>query len=211
MGTLKVDNLQKRDGTSLITSGVATSNLLSASALRTAGVGQIKLNTTDITSSTATANFNSTYITDTYDIFQLRYSGLDPVTDGVSLRGRLSTDNGSSFITTTYKTGYYYNKISGSGSSQSGSSQSNYFSDTLTVGNDSGFQHSGIITFYGLRSTTHHKVLIQEHVINGTNGVPYHVAQNWYIENTSAINYIEMSFSSGNISKGIFSLYGMVK
>ena len=173
--------------------------------------GLVKLITTNITSSTATANFNSTYITDTYDIFQLRYSGLDPVNDDVSLRGRFSTDNGSSFITTTYKTGYYYNKISGSGSSQSGSSQSNYFSDTLTVGNDSGFQHGGIITFYGLRSTTHHKVLIQEHVINGTNGVPYHVAQNWYIENTSAINYLEMSFSSGLISKGIFSLYGVAK
>ena len=51
MGTLKVDNLQKRDGTSLITDGVAQTNLLSETALRNAGVGQIKLNTTDITSS----------------------------------------------------------------------------------------------------------------------------------------------------------------
>ena len=35
MGTLKVDNLQKRDGTALITDGAATVNLLSESALRT--------------------------------------------------------------------------------------------------------------------------------------------------------------------------------
>ena len=34
MGTLKVDNLQKRDGTALITSGVATTNLLSQTALQ---------------------------------------------------------------------------------------------------------------------------------------------------------------------------------
>ena len=149
--------------------------------------------------------------TDTYDIYQLSYTNIDPVTDGVSLRGRLSTDNGGSFIATAYKTGYYYNKIGGSGSSQSGSSQSSYFSDTLTYGNDAGFQHGGVITFYGLRSSNHHKVLIQTQVINGTNGVPYHTAQNWYIENTNKMNHIEMSFSSGNISVGSFSFYGLAK
>ena len=34
MGTLKVDNLQKRDGTALITDGAASTNLLSESVLR---------------------------------------------------------------------------------------------------------------------------------------------------------------------------------
>ena len=34
MGTLKVDNLQKRDGTALITDGAASTNLLSQAALR---------------------------------------------------------------------------------------------------------------------------------------------------------------------------------
>ena len=43
MGTLKVDNLQKRDGTALITDGVPTSNLLSESSLRSASVGMVKL------------------------------------------------------------------------------------------------------------------------------------------------------------------------
>ena len=41
MGTLKVNNLQKRDGTALITDGAATTNLLSETALRTAGVGTV--------------------------------------------------------------------------------------------------------------------------------------------------------------------------
>ena len=43
MGTLKVNNLQKRDGTALITDGVAQSGLLTPAALRSAGVGMIKL------------------------------------------------------------------------------------------------------------------------------------------------------------------------
>ena len=62
MGTLKVDNLQKRDGTALITDGAASTNLLSEAALRSAGVGLIKLNTTDITSSTASLVFNNSLI-----------------------------------------------------------------------------------------------------------------------------------------------------
>ena len=73
--------------------------------------GLVLLNTTDVTSATATVTFDNTLITDTYDIYQLSYTNIDPVTDGVSLRGRLSTDNGGSFIATAYKTGYYYNKI----------------------------------------------------------------------------------------------------
>ena len=66
MGTLKVDNLQKRDGTALITDGAASTNLLSETALRNAGVGLIKLNTTNITSNTPLVTFASALITDNY-------------------------------------------------------------------------------------------------------------------------------------------------
>ena len=45
MGTLKVDNLQKRDGTALITDGAASTTLLSQSALKSAGVREIKIAT----------------------------------------------------------------------------------------------------------------------------------------------------------------------
>ena len=43
MGTLKVDNLQKRDGTALITDGVLQTTTLSETLLRNANVGIIKL------------------------------------------------------------------------------------------------------------------------------------------------------------------------
>ena len=58
MGTLKVDNLQKRDGTALITDGVPTSSLLSASALKTVGL-PVLLATTTISSSTASVEFDN--------------------------------------------------------------------------------------------------------------------------------------------------------
>ena len=67
MGTLKVDNLQKRDGTALITDGVLQTTTLSETLLRNANVGIIKLKTTDITTNTATLVFDNTLITDNYD------------------------------------------------------------------------------------------------------------------------------------------------
>ena len=45
MGTLKEDNLQKRDGTALITDGAASTTLLSQAALRRACVREIKIAT----------------------------------------------------------------------------------------------------------------------------------------------------------------------
>ena len=62
MGTLKVNNLQKRDGTALITDGAATTNLLSEAALRSAGVGMVKLTETTVSSATGNVTFNNTFI-----------------------------------------------------------------------------------------------------------------------------------------------------
>ena len=67
MGILKVDNIQKRDGTAIITDGALT-----ATQLRTAGVGRILLNTTNITSGTANVAFNSSIIdTANYKNFEI--------------------------------------------------------------------------------------------------------------------------------------------
>ena len=65
MGTLKVDNLQKRDGTALITDGVAQSGLLTPAALRNSNVG-LTLISTQTASSSATINFDSSVITTDY-------------------------------------------------------------------------------------------------------------------------------------------------
>ena len=70
MGTLKVDNLQKRDGTALITDGAASTTLLSETALRSAGVGMVKLSHSDFSSASG-QEFDNTIITDTYLTYQI--------------------------------------------------------------------------------------------------------------------------------------------
>ena len=80
MGILKVDNLQKEDGTAIITDGVIPTTIL-----KNSGVGMILLNTTDVTSATATVTFDSSLITDAYGKYIVEYEGLKPVSDGVSI------------------------------------------------------------------------------------------------------------------------------
>ena len=63
MGTLKVDNLQKEDGTAIITDGVIPTTIL-----KNSGVGMVKL---FVGSGTAAATFeiDETYINSTYDSY----------------------------------------------------------------------------------------------------------------------------------------------
>ena len=58
MGTLKVDNIQKRDGTALITDGAASTTLLSKASLKSAGAGMVLLTDTTISSGATSAIFD---------------------------------------------------------------------------------------------------------------------------------------------------------
>ena len=80
MGTLKVDNIQTESGSAIITNGA-----IPESTLRSSNVGMILLNTTDITTNTATVTFDSSLITDAYGKYIVEYEGLKPVSDGVYL------------------------------------------------------------------------------------------------------------------------------
>ena len=74
MGTLKVDNLQKRDGTALITDGAASTNLLSQAALRSAGVGMVKIFSQSNQSAASEYDIDSTYINSTYNDYYFTMS-----------------------------------------------------------------------------------------------------------------------------------------
>lgn len=111
-------------------------SLINVTALPFATGGLVKLQTTDITSSTATLVFNSTLITDTYDKYIVEYTGLKPVTDNVNLRSRVSSDNGSSFVTGTYHYGYHFTQLGGADGANSGSGKSNYARGDFALGND---------------------------------------------------------------------------
>ena len=105
MGTLKVDNLQKRDGTALITDGAATTTLLSQAALRSAGVGLIKISTQTASNASSVdfTGLDTVGGSAVYSSFKIILEDVTSATDNSAmLYGRFGTG-----ATPTYQTANY--------------------------------------------------------------------------------------------------------
>ena len=205
MGTLKVDNLQKEDGSAVITNGT-----ISESILRSSNVGMILLNTTDITTNTATLTFNSSLITDNYSKYILEYVGLKPQTDGVYWRSRYSSDNGSSFITGTFNYGYHMERIGSTSHSGAAGTDANYATTDYAAGNDANYPYNGTWYIDGMRDSASYLTLRHDNIMKNSSNNSYITQEGYTLENAAVINYIEFSFSSGNIADGTFKFYGLV-
>jgi len=202
------------DTDELLVSDAGTLKRVDFSYLKGGGAYE-KLLTTTISSSTADISFNSTYITTAHRDYKVVFTGFHPVTDGVNFEMRLSEDNGSS-----YSTGAHHNyriRSINRDSTSFGNTDSNgndkFELFTETMGNDTGETMSGYIDIFdplnqnsddqyimwnsNLNYTTVHKVLINAF---GT-GI-YHSGQ------STVWNNIKFQFSSGNIERGIATLYG---
>lgn len=173
--------------------------------------GLVKLNTTDITSSTATVTFDSSLITDTYSKYILEYEGLKPATDNVLWRSRYSTDNGSSFETGTFSYGYHYSTLGAASSGGSGNTKSNYASNDWAAGNDANYPYNGTLFIDGLRDSSTYLTIRHDFIMRNQANNQYVVQEGWTLSNAVVYNYMEWSFSSGNIADGTFTLYGLAK
>ena len=177
--------------------------------------GLVLLNTTDVTSDTATVTFDNTLITDTYSIYILEYEGLKPATDSVDIRSRYSSDNGSSFITGTFNYGYHYSQLGGAGTSGTGNTKSNYAVNDYTAGGAStaaaNYCYAGTFHINGMRDSASFLSIRHEYIMKNASNLTYVSQEGWTLENASVINFMEWSFSSGNIADGTFSFYGLAK
>ena len=173
--------------------------------------GLVKLNTTDITSSTATLSFDNTLITDTYDKYILSYQALKPVTDTANFRSRYSTDNGSSFQTGTFSYGYIYRNIGSGVESGAGGTKTDYALSDFGGATDSGYPYVGEFYINGLRDSSTYLTIRHEFIIRDYSNNQYFATEGWTLSNAVVYNYIEFSFSSGNIADGTFTLYGLAK
>ena len=205
MGTLKVDNIQTESGSAIITNGA-----IPQSTLRSSGVGMILLNTTDVTSATATVTFDSSLITDTYSKYILEYEGLKPVSDGATFRSRYSTDNGNSFLTGTFNYGYHYTRLGSASTGGNAQTPSDYANSSYGLGNDDYHQAAGTYRISGMRDSNSYLAIEHHYIVEQSNNSDFVGQDGYYFENTSVINFIEWSFSSGNIADGTFKLYGLV-
>ena len=165
--------------------------------------------TTDVSAGDASVIFNSTYITTAYRSYQLIISGYEPVTDGTQLRLHPSIDNGSNFVAGITK-GQLYVRTDGAGTQTGVEIQSAAASLGVggAIGNDDTETASYVIDLVGLTSAVHKKQILFNNQGKHANE-SYRWAGGATIPTTSAINYIKLASSSGNITAGRFSLYGI--
>ena len=172
--------------------------------------GLVLLNTTDVTSAVSTVTFDSSLITDTYGKYILEYEGLKPVDDGVYFRSRYSTDNGNSFLTGTFNYGYHYSRLASGSTGGNASTPSDYATTSYGMGNDANHQAAGTYRISGMRDSNSYLAIEHHNIIEQSNDSDFVNQEAYYFENASVINFIEWSFSSGNIADGTFKLYGLV-
>ena len=175
------------------------------------GSGIDHILTTDVSAGDASVIFNSTYITTAYRSYQIIISGYEPVTDATGLRLHPSIDNGSNFIANNTK-GQSFVRVDGTATSPPGgetqTAQAYMVIGGLSMGNDDNETSSYHINLIGLTSAVHKKQILFSHT-GKHSSESYFWTGGGIIPTTSAINYIKLAPSSGNITAGRFSLYGV--
>jgi hypothetical protein len=202
MGILKVDSIQKRDGTALITDGAASTTLLSQESLRSAGVGMIKLFQGSATSA-ASFEINSTYINSTYDNY-LMFIDATPVTDAQTLRMRFlhsdSVHTGSDY--------FYETEVHSSSTHSYDHDAADHIRMVYqTAGNATGEGLNLFCTLSQVNSTSRPTIVKGDYtIVDGTFNGGQDLGGR-----TNAITGIHLYFGSGNIIMNDFAIYGVTK
>jgi hypothetical protein len=171
-----------------------------------AGGAMVLLHTASASSSASIA-FSSTYITGTYKNYVLTWNNVTAATTSTTLELTISSNNGSSYITSGYTAvDFYGNSTTGA----FGEAATTYIPMSGASVFSTSNQGSGMIWLWNLNTATFP-------MWNGYYGFPqsnnssnpsYGLTYGYYATDIT-VNNIKIAFSSGNISAGTFSLYGI--
>ena len=179
-------------------------------ALVTDGSGTLSFSSvgvfTRIASSTASssASIAFTDLTTAYSTLLVIFTNVVPATNAVNFDMTFSTDNGSTYLSSAYFWRGYQVQTSGEGSSGSGGSTEIRLTHTTgTLLNTAGRGYSGHLYLYG--SNTAAPLYATGMAVYGSAPVFFGGG----ITGTTAVNAIKFAMSSGNISTGTITLYGL--
>ncbi len=151
------------------------------------------------------ANISFTGISTTYLSYMVIITGMQPATNTANLQLLYSTNGGSSYISTNYLSGTLYNAITGTTFSNANSTSDIRLSGPIS---SSGF-YQGYLFFTGVDSAGFAYVKGTSSW-NDTTLAAYANGHTAGLNNgNTAINAIRFVMSSGNITAGTFTLYGI--
>ena len=163
----------------------------------------------------ASIAFNNTLITDTYDTYLLTFRDIDTANDNVALSLVVSDDNGSS-----YQTSSVYKRVIGYGnhghttdtSLDKKTAATSYITlagVALGLGSNDKETAAGHFWMYNLRKSDRGKCFFLSSTYEGTTEKGSLNFGSVYLDDAMIVNNIKITSSSGNLSDGTFSLYGL--
>lgn len=194
-------------------SGIAITTNAGTDTITIAATGSspFVLLSTQTASNSASIDFTSD-ITSTYKRYWIRFDNVAIQTDGEDLGLRVSTDGGSSFVSSAGAYRYSLNwRNEGSASGGAGTNTEIRLSDSATgIGNAATESISGDLFVEDPANTASYCLIYGSSAFTTTNGQPSHGQFFGYYQTAgSAINALRFLMSSGNIVSGTFKLYGV--
>ena len=215
--------ISRKFANNFTTGGVFTSSAINnasldnVTAIPDVSKGKLTLLNTATASSSASLEFNSTYINSSYSIYKFEFINIHPATDAAELQFNFSIDNGSNYNVTKTST-FFSARHSEDGSSEVGltyftaddlAQSTNFQNIYVNAGNGNDECVVGNLEIFNPSSTTFVKHFISrmQGYHNADSSFEYYIAG--YGNTTSAVNAIQFKMSSGNIDAGQIKLYGI--
>lgn len=166
--------------------------------------GLVKIQT-QTASNSANLSF-TTGITSTYTTYMFTLNNVVPATNAVTLNVTVTVDGGSNYLATGYLAGVNSNPYNSATITNANSTTAMPLTgaqvNTSTVG------VSGNVYFYNITTANLPEMTAQINWNSGSQQVGLAVANN---STTTGVNGFRFVFSSGNISSGSITLYGVTK
>jgi hypothetical protein len=186
----------------------------SAPTWTTPSAGAVSLLATVTASSSATVNFDSTYITSTYDAYMIVMNSVLPATNSVVMSIDASSNNGSSFPYSWTNTGTGFSS-NGTSAQGTGGGQ-NKLNGGLTAAateqkftNAAGKPFNCTMYLFKPSAAQYFQCTWDATWISDVSSALCWVGMSATTNSATAINYIRFAMSSGNIASGTFRLYGI--
>jgi hypothetical protein len=199
------------DGTSIVTTAAGTAGQILTSngagiapTFQATVTGSLVLINTLTASNSATLVFDSSMLTGAYKNYVFKMNGIIPVTDATTLNMVVSVDNGATYKGAgTYQSGVPYISWNGTTWSNSNTNNSSYLSPA--TGLSATYAYLGEITLSNPIAGNY--VIWYGNFFSGGNIMGL---INCYTNTGGvAVNNVKFYSSSGNISSGTISLYGV--
>ena len=172
------------------------------------GGGLVPISTVNITSNTASAEFTSG-IDSTYDSYVIKMQDLHPEADNVSLSMTISTNGGSSYVTSSYVYAHRGSLKNSNLLNAYDESASDIRPFNNSFGNANAENGIGEVVINKPSSSVAYTTFYGQSVnVNASGDVGQTVFGALYPA-TTAVDAVKFAFTSGNIERGRFTLYGV--